>query len=137
MIFGVGVDMVKVSRIRAGLERFGDRFARRILSDSEFDEFQRSGRPAAFLAKRFAAKEAAAKALGTGFRNGLTLRQISVVHDPRGKPELRYTGCASALLQTHEIGESHLSITDEEDYALAFVALARDLVHLPPSGSSA
>ena len=136
MIFGVGVDMVKVSRIRAGLERFGDRFARRILSDSEFHEFQHSGRPAAFLAKRFAAKEAAAKALGTGFRNGLTLRQISVVHDPLGKPELRYTGRASALLQTHEIGESHLSITDEEDYALAFVALGRDLTQISSPGSN-
>ena len=124
MIYGVGVDMVKVSRIRAGLERFGDRFARRILSDSELQEFQRAGRRADFLAKRFAAKEAVAKALGRGFRDGLTLRQISVVHDALGKPELRYTGRASELLRENRIGQSHLSISDEEDYALAFVALA-------------
>ena len=123
MIYGVGVDMVKVSRIRAGLDRFGDRFARRILSSSEFEDFQRAGRRASFLAKRFAAKEAVAKALGTGFRDGLTLRQISVEHDSLGKPQLRYSGRASELLEANGIGDSHLSITDEDDHALAFVAL--------------
>ncbi len=125
MIYGVGVDMVKVSRIRAGLERFGDRFARRILSVSEFEEFQRSGRRDGFVAKRFAVKEALAKALGTGFRDGLTLRQISVVHDALGKPELLCSGRASELLEASGIGESHVSITDEDDYALAFVTLTR------------
>ena len=124
MIYGVGVDMVKVSRVRASLERFGDRFARRILSGAEFEEFQRAGRQAAFLAKRFAAKEAVAKALGTGFRQGMTLTQISVVHDSLGKPGLRCTGRASALMEAKGIQESHLSITDDDDYALAFVALA-------------
>ncbi len=125
MIYGVGVDMVNVSRIRAGLERFGDRFARRILSVSEFGEFQRAGMRDRFVAKRFAVKEALVKALGTGFRDGLTLRQISVVHDALGKPGLRYSGRASELLKSNGIEDSHLSITDEDDYALAFVVLAR------------
>ena len=125
MIYGVGVDMVRVSRIQAGLERFGDRFARRILSASEFGEFQRAERRDSFVAKRFAAKEAVAKALGTGFRDGLTLRQISVVHDALGKPGLRYSGRASELLKANGVGDSHLSITDEDDYSMAFVVLAR------------
>ena len=125
MIYGIGVDMVKVSRIRAGLERFGDRYARRILSVSEFEEFQRARRRDSFLAKRFAVKEAVAKALGTGFRDGLTLRQISVVHDALGKPEVRCSGRASELLEASGIGESHVSISDEDDYALAFVTLTR------------
>ena len=125
MIYGVGVDMVKVSRIRAGLERFGDRYARRILSVSEFGEFQRAGKRDSFVAKRFAAKEAVVKALGTGFRHGLALRQISVVHDALGKPELQCSGRASELFEANGIGDSHVSITDEDDYALAFVTLTR------------
>ena len=127
MIYGVGVDLVKVSRIRAGLERFGERFARRILSVSEFEEFRQAGRRDSFVAKRFAAKEAVVKALGTGFRNGLTLRQISVVHDALGKPELRYSGRTSELLRANGIEESHLSISDEDDLVMAFVVLARSL----------
>jgi len=125
VIYGIGVDMVQVSRIRAGLDRFGERFARRILSTGEFEEFQHAGKPAHFLAKRFAAKEAAAKAFGTGFRDGLTLPQISVVHDTLGRPLLEYTGRASEILTEQGIGSSHLSLTDEEDHALAFVTLLR------------
>ena len=126
MIYGIGIDMVRISRISAGLDRFGERFARRILSPSEyseFEEFKQPTRRARFLAKHFAAKEAVAKALGTGFRDGLTLRQISVVHDRLGKPLLSYSGRASEMLDTRRIGSSHLSITDEEDHAVAFVTL--------------
>ena len=126
MIYGIGVDMVRISRIRAGLERFGNRFARRILSTSELSEFAehtQAGRRARFLAKHFAAKEAAAKALGTGFRDGLTLRHIAVVHDSLGKPLLHYSGRATQMLEVRQIDSSHLSITDEDDHAVAFVTL--------------
>ena len=123
MIYGIGVDMVRISRMHAGLARFGDRFAQRILSRQEFEEFQATGKRASFLAKRFAAKEAAVKALGTGFRDGLGLRHITVVHDTMGRPYLRYSGRASEILREQGIGDSHLSITDEEDHALAFVML--------------
>ena len=123
MIYGIGVDMVQVSRIRRGLERFGDRFATRILSTRELHEFQHAVKPAHFLAKRFAAKEAVAKTFGTGFRDGLTLPQISVTHDTLGRPLLEYTGRASEIITEQGIGSSHLSLTDEEDHALAFVTL--------------
>ena len=126
MIFGIGTDIVRVDRMRVNLERYGDKFARRILTATEFAEFCASPRPAHFLAKRFAAKEAAAKALGTGFRDGLSLRDIGVTHDAYGKPQLAYHGKAEDLRDTLNIGEGHLSIADERDYAVAFVALLRD-----------
>ena len=123
MIYGIGTDIVKIERIRNSLERFGERFARRILSDAEFSEYQTSVRPAHFLAKRFAAKEAVAKALGLGFREGLTLNLISVSHNPYGKPLIGYLGQALAYIQQLGITESLLSLSDEQDYAIAFVVL--------------
>lgn len=125
MIFGIGTDIVAVSRIEQGLERFGERFARRMLSDAEYQGFNKAARPAHYLAKRFAAKEACAKAMGTGFRNGLSLRHISVVNDGAGKPSLILTGRAADYSQENNIGESHLSLADEKDYAIAFVTLMR------------
>lgn len=125
MIFGIGTDIVRVDRMRASIERYGDKFARRILTASEFAEFRASPRPAHFLAKRFAAKEAVAKALGTGFRDGLSLRDIGVIHDAYGKPQLAYHGKAEDLRRTLNIGAGYLSIADERDYAVAFVTLLR------------
>lgn len=125
LIFGIGTDIVRVDRMRANIERYGDKFAHRILTATEFAEFSASPRPAHFLAKRFAAKEAVAKAMGTGFRDGLSLRDIGVTHDAYGKPQLIYYGKAEDLRRTLNIGEGHLSIADECDYAVAFVALLR------------
>ena len=123
MIFGIGTDIVSVDRIAAGLNRYGDRFARRILADDEYQAYRHSARQASFLAKRFAAKEAVAKALGTGFRQGLSLRQISVGHNELGRPELRYSGHAAEFCRRHGIASSHISLADERDYAVAFVTL--------------
>ncbi len=125
MIFGIGTDIVRVDRMRVNIERYGNKFARRILTAAEFTEFSASPHPAHFLAKRFAAKEAVAKALGTGFRDGLSLRDIGVTHDAYGKPQLVYYGKAEDLRCALRIGEGHLSIADERDYAVAFVALLR------------
>jgi holo-[acyl-carrier protein] synthase len=125
VIFGIGTDIVRVARIAGSLERHGARFAERILTDEELAEFARASRPAHFLAKRFAAKEAAAKALGTGFSGGLSLRHIGVVHDARGRPGLRFSGEAARLAEEFGIGEMHLSLSDEQEYALAFVTLVR------------
>ena len=127
MIYGIGVDLVRVSRIQAGLDRFGERFARRILAADEVADFQRSSRQAYFLAKRFAAKEAAAKAFGTGFRDGLSLRHIGVAHDKLGRPYLEYSGRASQLLEEFNISASYLSLSDEQDHALAFVTLVQKI----------
>ncbi len=125
MIHGIGTDIVEVARMQRNLQRFGERFARRLLTEGEWADFQRSPRPAPFLAKRFAAKEAAAKAMGTGFRDGLSLRHIGVTHDALGRPELAFSGVAAELRQRLNIGLAHLSLADERDYAVAFVTLMR------------
>lgn len=122
-IFGIGTDIVEVERIRENLERFGDRFAGRILSAGEFDEFCRNARPQHFLARRFAVKEAVAKAFGTGFRDGLRLRDIELHHNELGRPELGYTGVARILCRQFKISSSHVSVSDERRYAVAFVTL--------------
>lgn len=125
MIFGIGIDMVEIERIEDGLTRFGSRFAQRILSDAEYREYDRHPRPVQFLARRFAAKEALVKAAGTGFRHGLLLREISVQHDALGKPELQFSARARSLLDQIGVSNSHLSISDERHYALAYVLLEK------------
>ena len=129
MILGVGVDVVRVSRVQAALDRFGGRFARRILTGEELDDLPGPRRAAQFLAKRFAAKEALVKALGTGFRFGVGLRDIGVRHDALGQPYLVYSAAAQRLLDSRGVVESHLSLSDEADLALAFVTLVRRAVY--------
>jgi len=123
MIFGIGTDIVRVERMAANLQRFGERFAHRILTDNEQQDFAKSNRQAHFLAKRFAAKEAAAKALGLGISQGLSFHQIGIGHDERGKPCLEYSGQAASYCREQGISASHISLADEQDYAIAFVTL--------------
>jgi len=125
MIYGIGTDIVKVPRVNKSLTRYGHKFAQKILSDSEYSRFETHASPAHFLAKRFAAKEAAAKALGTGFRNGLYLKHIVVVSDDQGKPSLVLTHYAKTLCEKLGIGEMFLSLSDEDDYAIAYVILMK------------
>jgi holo-[acyl-carrier protein] synthase len=123
MIFGIGTDLVHIPRMQLLLDKHGDKIAHRILSDSEFASFQQANKPAAFLAKRFAAKEATAKALGTGFRDGLSLRHIAVSNNEYGKPELTFYERGQKLLDELSIGRSLLSLSDELEYAIAYVIL--------------
>jgi len=123
MIFGIGTDLVHIPRIQTLLDKHGDKIASRILSGTEFEAFQQAKNQAGFLAKRFAAKEAAAKALGTGFRNGLSLRHIEVSNDDNGKPQLQFLERGLELLAELNIGRSMISLSDEQDYAVAFVTL--------------
>ena len=125
MIYGIGVDIVRIARIEAALERFGNRFAHRVLSDNELLQFAESTRPANLVAKHFAAKEAFVKALGTGIRDGLNWREIEVRHDPLGRPYLHISGRASEMQTERAVGDSHLSLSDENEYALAFVTLLK------------
>lgn len=125
MIFGIGTDIVRVSRIQKSLDRYGERFSRRILAGQELDDLQRSLHPARFLARRFAAKEAVVKAYGTGFTRGMTFRDIVVSHDAAGKPMLLLSGRALELQQEMGIGETFISISDEQEYAVAFVTLLK------------
>ncbi|MBU0593320.1 MAG: holo-ACP synthase [Gammaproteobacteria bacterium] len=125
MIFGIGTDIVSTSRIAAVWERHGEDFARRILAPQEWAGFIEAGQPARFLAKRFAAKEAFAKALGTGIRAPATWHNIRVTHDDLGKPVLDFDPELAALLARHTICSHHLSISDEKELAAAFVILEK------------
>ncbi len=123
MIYGIGTDIVRVQRMAENLSKHGDKFARKILSEHEYGEFINKNNKAHFLAKRFAAKEATAKAMGTGFISGLKLSDISVEHTELGKPYLVYYGRATEFVVENEIKQSYLSIADELDHAVAFVTL--------------
>jgi holo-[acyl-carrier protein] synthase len=123
MIYGIGTDIVHIPRMQALLDKHDDKIALRILTDDEFDDFKKSINPAAFLAKRFAAKEAVAKAFGTGFRGGLSLRHIGVTNNEHGKPELNFFLYGLTLLQQFNIKRSLISLSDEGDYAVAYVTL--------------
>ena len=123
MIHGIGTDLVRVARMQGALQRFGDRFAGRILATNEQQDYRRARRKAHFLARRFAAKEALLKALGTGLRDGMRWRDIAVVHDPLGRPSLACGGRVREALRDYFIDRSHLSLSDEDEYAIACVVL--------------
>ena len=125
MIYGIGTDIVAIARMTRLWDKYGQALATRVLAEEELQALQHHSDPARFLAKRFAAKEAAAKALGTGFRDGMSLRHIAVVNDALGKPELRFTARAAERVAQFAIQASHVSISDEADFAVAFVILTR------------
>ncbi len=127
MIVGVGTDLCNIDRIADSLERFGERFVKRCFTDVERRRSEgRAGRAASY-AKRFAAKEACAKALGTGIRGGVAWRDMGVVNLPSGKPTMALTGGAAArlasLLPSGHKAVIHLAITDELPMAQAFVVI--------------
>ena len=129
-IVGIGTDLVAVSRLEAMQRDHDDRLARRLLADSELGEYQRlmeaGPRPAAaFLARRFAAKEAAAKALGCGIGADASFRALVVGHSAAGAPTLELAGAAARRADALGIRHTHLSISDERDYALAMVVMER------------
>ena len=124
MILGIGTDLVEIDRIRAALDRHGSRLAERLLGPEERERLP-SHDPAAWLAKRFATKEAVAKALGTGFRDGLRLVDIQTQHDGQGRPEVVLAGRARETFKRLGAGAISLSVTDERAYALAFVVISR------------
>lgn len=123
MIHGIGTDIVEVSRIEDALTRFGEAFAQRILTEREWLAFEQSQTQARFLAKRFAAKEAFAKALGTGLRAPATMQNIGVMHDDLGKPVLDLSPELQSVLDQRGIHATYLSISDEKALAVAFVVL--------------
>ncbi|NTV94571.1 MAG: holo-ACP synthase [Thiobacillus sp.] len=120
MIHGIGVDLVLVERIRDMHARHGERLARRILATEEMAEYDATGDRDRFLAKRFAAKEAFAKAVGTGLRAPVSLSGIRVGHDGLGRPDFRCTPELDAWLAAQRIVQVHLSISDEKEHVVAF-----------------
>ena len=126
MIYGIGVDLVKVARIAGVLARHGDRFLNRIFTPLEIDHCRGKARTASMLAMRFAAKEAFSKALGVGLRkDGIRWREVEVVPNPMGKPEFAISGRAAELCAEGGITGMHLTLTDENDQALAVVVLEK------------
>lgn len=117
---GIGTDMVEIARIAALYERYGDRFVKRILSSSEQVIFHQQHQSVAFLAKRFAGKEAVAKALGTGIGAQVPFTEISITNEQNGKPFVTLEGSAKTLLSEFNLHEILISLSDEKSYALAF-----------------
>ena len=128
MIIGLGSDLCNIERIQASVDRFGDRFLNRVFTDVERAKAAR--RPhtiAGTLAKRFAAKEAFSKAVGTGFKSGVFMRDIGVVNAPSGAPTLELTGGArarlDAMIPEGHLPRIHLTLTDDHPWAQAFVII--------------
>lgn len=124
MIHGIGTDIVAVKRMYAMWERHGNKALEKLLAPEEIGEFTASVDKARFLAKRFAAKEALGKALGTGIRPPAVLPSIAVAHDELGKPLLVFHGRLAETIENHRL-TAHLSLSDEAEYAIAFVILER------------
>lgn len=125
MIYGIGTDILAIERIVALHAKYGHQAARRILCDSELAAFQAANDKARFLAKRFAAKEAFAKAVGTGLRGAVGMRSLAVSHDALGKPLFVYNDALKDWLAEQGINCVHLSISDEQDFVLAFAVAER------------
>lgn len=122
MIFGIGTDIVAVARMAEFWQRYGERGLEKMLAPDERAACRSSRDPARFLAKRFAAKEALGKALGTGVRAPVLLPEIAIDHDELGKPAFAFAPELAAHLAQRGL-IAHLSISDEQDYAVAFVIL--------------
>ncbi len=123
MIHGIGTDLLDAGRIRDGLTRFGEHYADRLLAPAEHAGYYASRDPARYLAKCFAAKEAFAKATGTGLRAPVTLRNIAVLRDVRGKPHIECAPELAAWLAARGVTAHHVSLSDEGDLVLAYVIL--------------
>lgn len=125
VIVGIGTDIIKIERIEAIVLRSGNRLARRILSPAEWLKYQKHNQPVRFLAKRFAVKEAASKALGTGIRDGLAFTQFEVYNDTLGKPSLRLFTKAAELASRLGVTGMYVTLADELNYACATVIFER------------
>lgn len=123
MIIGIGTDLASIERFSTAMGRHGERLALRLLGEVERERLIGHPSPAAYLAKRFAAKEAFVKALGTGLRHGMRWTEIQVANDALGQPSLMLCGRAKALADAAGVRCIHLSLSDEDDLACAFVVL--------------
>jgi holo-[acyl-carrier protein] synthase len=123
MIVGTGVDITEVPRIAAAIERFGERFLKRIFTDAEIQYCQSKVNSVERFAARFAAKEAALKALGTGLRMGISWREVEVTRMPGGRPTISFRGVAAQFASKLNAKGAHLSLSHTKDHAIAYVIL--------------
>ena len=123
MIAGIGVDIAETQRFTSLYQKYGERIIKRLLTPREQDQIKQRSHPDRFLATRFAAKEAAVKALGTGFDQGVGYKSIEIKNNSFGKPELVFYKQALNLIHNQKINATHLSISDEKHYVVAMVVL--------------
>jgi len=123
VIVGIGVDIAETARVEKLSAKYGQRFARRILTTDELLEFDRRKHSSSYLATRFAAKEAVAKALGTGIGKQLGFHSVQIDNDAQGKPLLRFMGTAVDLIAGLNINNAMISLSDEKHYVVAMVVL--------------
>ena len=125
MIFGIGVDVLETARIARTLERFGNRFVEHLLMPEEQAQLAATARRERFLAMRFAAKEAVVKAMGTGFAHGVWIRDVGVVQNAWGKPEVVFSERGARTARSLGVGEAHVTLTDEAGLVVAVAVLMR------------
>jgi holo-[acyl-carrier protein] synthase len=125
VIFGIGVDVLKMDRIERVFNKHGERFIRHLLMPAERAQLERSTRPVRFLAMRFAAKEAIVKGMGTGFAHGVWIRDVGVVQNAWGRPEVVYSARGARVRDALGIGEGHVTLTDEAGLVVAVAVLMR------------
>ena len=123
MIFGIGTDIVEMVRMEATWKRFGEHFAERILMDEEMRLFKKTKQPARFLAMRFAGKEAAVKAMGTGFAHGVWLRDVGITSNEWGRPLIIWSERGQKVCDELGIGKGHVSLTDDAGLVMAFAVV--------------
>lgn len=125
MIFGIGVDVLEAKRVAHTLERYGDRFTDHLLMPLEREQLANTRRPERFIAMHFAAKEAIVKAMGTGFAHGVWIRDVGVVQNSWGKPEVVYSERGERVRHGLGIGEGHVTLTDEAGLIVAVAVLMK------------
>lgn len=125
MIFGIGVDVLELERVHRTLERFGARFTNHLLMPQEREQLARTRRPERFIAMRFAAKEAIVKAMGTGFAHGMWIRDVGVVQNSWGKPEVVFSARGEQVRRALGVGDAHVTLTDEAGLVVAVAVLMR------------
>jgi holo-[acyl-carrier protein] synthase len=125
VIFGIGVDVLEAKRVDAVYARFGGRFVQRLLLPVEREQLERARQPQRFLAMRFAAKEAIVKAMGTGFAHGVWIRDIGVVQNAWGRPEVVYSPRGDAVRRALGVGDGHITLTDEAGLIVAVAVLMK------------
>lgn len=125
MIFGIGVDVLEAARIQRTLERFGERFIEHLLMPEERSQLARTQRRERFLAMRFAAKEAIVKAMGTGFAHGMWIRDVGVVQNAWGKPEVIFSERGEQVRRHLGVGDGHVTLTDEAGLVVAVAVLMK------------
>ena len=125
MIFGIGVDVLKVDRIEHVFNKHGERFVSHLLMPAERAQLQLTKRPIRFLAMRFAAKEAIVKGMGTGFAHGVWIRDVGIVQNAWGRPEVVYSERGAKVRDELGIGDGHVTLTDEAGLVVAVAVLMR------------